>query len=94
MIQNHTIRFNGCGCGEQSANYKRTLARKHPQTTETQLKQTTKTKVATFKFFPNFFSALYEFWNVYIVFAYVLFDVMYFSFYFILHWLRVVKCKQ
>ena len=54
MIQNNNIRFNGCGCGEQSANYKRTLARNHPQTTETQLNQTTKTKVATFKFFSKF----------------------------------------
>ena len=78
-------------CGEQSANYRRSFERSHSQeTTETQLKQTTKAKVATFRIFwlkqttkakvatfriLKFLFSFVQFWNVLIVFVYVLFDV-------------------
>ena len=84
------------GCGQRSANYKRSLTRSRPQeTTESRLKQTTKAKVATFKFFLNFFSALYKFRNVLIVFVYMLFDVnTYFNFNFFFTLAKVVKHKN
>ena len=54
------------------------------------LKQTTKTKVAMFKFFLNFLSALYKFRNVLIV-LYICKYILQFLFYFMLA--KVVRCK-